>query len=279
MENRNGLAVAATLTQATGTAEREAALAMLDRRPAGRRVTLGADKAYDVEAFVGALRSAPVDAAYRHPRASCRRPARPARPPIDDRTLRHAGYAISQRIRKRIEEIFGWIKTPGGLAKVESARPGEGRGRLRLRRRRLQPRPHPQAARAAGFMIRSAAAHPPRRRPNAPDIRPPPTTFSTIRQPKPSQAPLFQQPARRKGERSEDRSPPVTGGGGVSVWQMGERPGGRSPGFHHLRVNGAMKSPTLSLVTSVQSNSCFSLAAPVLPVLMNESASSTAFFE
>jgi transposase len=118
MENRNGLAVAAALTQATGTAEREAALAMLERRGRGRRVTLGADKAYDVEAFVGALRQRAVTP-HIAVQGVVSKTGKIRKTAIDGRTLRHVGYAISQRIRKRIEEIFGWIKKPGGLAKTK----------------------------------------------------------------------------------------------------------------------------------------------------------------
>ena len=117
MENANALIVDAALTQASGTAEREAALAMLARRGKGRRITLGADKAYDVAAFVDALRDLAVTphiavdgrvSKFGKPRASR----------IDRRTTRHPGYAASQRLRKRIEEGFGWIKTTGGMAKT-----------------------------------------------------------------------------------------------------------------------------------------------------------------
>jgi transposase len=118
MENRNGLAVDAALTHATGTAEREATLAMLDRRRNRRRITLGADKAYDVEAFVGDLRARRVTphiavngAVSKH--GVARKTA------VGPRTTRHAGYAVSQRCRKRIEEVFGWVKAQAGLAKVK----------------------------------------------------------------------------------------------------------------------------------------------------------------
>lgn len=111
MENRNGLVIDAILTHANGTAEREATLAMLDRRkPQRRRITLGADKAYDVTDFVGDLRARKVTphiavngAVSKH--GVVRKTA------IDQRTLRHPGHAVSQRCRKRIEEVFGWIKT------------------------------------------------------------------------------------------------------------------------------------------------------------------------
>jgi len=111
MENRNGLVVDAMLTHATGTAEREAALAMLARMEGRHRITLGADKAYDAAQFIAALRDIKVTphvAQHNNGRRSA----------IDRRTTRHAGYAVSQRIRKKIEEIFGWAKTSGGMRKT-----------------------------------------------------------------------------------------------------------------------------------------------------------------
>ena len=117
MENGNALIVDAALTRASGTAEREAALAMLGRQGKRRRVTLGADKAYDVADFVDALRDLAVTPHIavdgRVSKFGKRRSTR-----IDRRTTRHPGYAASQRLRKRIEEGFGWIKTTGGLAKT-----------------------------------------------------------------------------------------------------------------------------------------------------------------
>lgn len=108
MENRNGLAVDVLLTHATGTAEREAALAMLDRRPGpASRATLGADKGYDTRDFVAQCRD-------RHITPHVAQNTTGRRSAIDGRTTRHPGYAISQRIRKRVEEIFGWTKTVGG---------------------------------------------------------------------------------------------------------------------------------------------------------------------
>jgi transposase len=119
MENRNGLAIDAALTQATGTAEREAARAMLDRkRTRGRRITLGADKAYDVTGFVGDLRRRNVTP-HIAINGAVSKLGKARKTAIDARTLRHAGYAVSQRIRKRIEEVFGWVKKPGGLAKAK----------------------------------------------------------------------------------------------------------------------------------------------------------------
>jgi transposase len=118
MENRNGLAVGAALTRATGTAEREAALALLDRRRTDRRITLGADKAYDVTAFVEALRTRQVTPHIAvDGRLSKLGVVR--KTAIDGRTTRHPGYRASQICRKRIEEVFGWIKAQAGLAKVK----------------------------------------------------------------------------------------------------------------------------------------------------------------
>ena len=113
MENRYGLLVDACLTPADSHAERIAALAMIEphaERP--RSITLGADKAYDAEDFVNELRAMKVTphvAQSTNGRSST----------VDGRTIRHAGYAISQRIRKRIEEAFGWIKTVAGLQKTK----------------------------------------------------------------------------------------------------------------------------------------------------------------
>jgi transposase len=112
MENRHGLAVDVLVTRASGTAEREAALTMLARRPGPHRpVTLGADKGYDTQGFVQACRTEGITPHVTR-NTSGRRSA------IDGRTTRHPGYAISQRIRKRVEEIFGWVKTVGGGRKL-----------------------------------------------------------------------------------------------------------------------------------------------------------------
>ncbi|NTJ65383.1 transposase [Agrobacterium rhizogenes] len=111
MENRNGLVVDVTLTHATGTAEREAALDMLGRMDDRHRITLAADKAYDTADFVAALRDIKVTPHVAQNTAN-RRSA------IDGRTTHHPGYGISQRIRKRIEEVFGWAKTSGGMRKT-----------------------------------------------------------------------------------------------------------------------------------------------------------------
>lgn len=112
MENRHGLVVDAMLTEATGTAEREAALTMVARQPA-RRVTVGADKAYDVRDFVERARAL---GATPHVAQNLTRRGGSA---IDDRTTRHEGYGVSQVIRKRIEEVFGWAKTVGPMRKTK----------------------------------------------------------------------------------------------------------------------------------------------------------------
>lgn len=111
MENRNALAVDARLTLATGTAEGEAALAMAAARAGRRRITLGADKAYDTAALVAQLRQCAVTPHVAQ-NTTNRRSA------IDGRTTRHRGYAASARLRKRIEEIFGWVKATAGLRKT-----------------------------------------------------------------------------------------------------------------------------------------------------------------
>ena len=111
MENRNGLIVQADLTQADGHAERKAALDMIDRHSPGssRRLTLGADKGYDSADFVAELRRMVVTP---HIARKARHSA------IDGRTTRHAGYALSQRCRKKIEEPFGWAKTVGSMSQT-----------------------------------------------------------------------------------------------------------------------------------------------------------------
>ncbi len=112
MENRNGLVVASRLTLATGTAERDAALAMLDDLPGRGRVTVGADKAYDTVNFVAEARAMGVTPHVAQNITPRRRSA------IDGRTTRPPGYEISQVIRKRIEEANGWIKTVAGMART-----------------------------------------------------------------------------------------------------------------------------------------------------------------
>ena len=110
MENNHGLIVDARLTEANGTAEREAALDMI-KDNAGRGTTIGADKNYDTTDFVAGCRK---QGCVPHVAQNNRR----RRSAIDARTTRHAGYKISQIKRKRIEEPFGWMKTVGVMRKT-----------------------------------------------------------------------------------------------------------------------------------------------------------------
>jgi transposase len=116
MDNRKGLIVATRFTQATGTAEREAATAMIEGVIDARkkhRVTLGADKGYDVNDFIKDVRTLGVTP---HVAQNTKRRGGSG---IDRRTTRHVGYEISQRKRKRVEEIFGWMKTVGPIRKIK----------------------------------------------------------------------------------------------------------------------------------------------------------------
>jgi transposase len=108
MENRNGIAVNGCVTLAEGRAEVEAAVAMVEEIPGQHHVTLGGDKNYDTKEFVQEMRDHQVT-----PHLALK-----ATTIIDARTTRHPGYAISQQKRKRVEEIFGWLKTVGGLRKT-----------------------------------------------------------------------------------------------------------------------------------------------------------------
>ncbi|MEQ8234485.1 MAG: IS5 family transposase [Gammaproteobacteria bacterium] len=112
MENRSGLAVDAMVTLADGKSEREAALEMLARRPGGR-LTVGADKGYDTRDFISSVRALGVTPHI------AQNTSRRGGSAIDCRTTRHPGYALSQVIRKRIEEIFGWGKTIGSMRKTK----------------------------------------------------------------------------------------------------------------------------------------------------------------
>jgi Transposase DDE domain len=114
MENRHGLCVDILVTRATGTAEPEAALTMIRRQRANgiRPRTLGGDKAYDTAAFVADVRAEGITP-HVAPNITRRRDTN-----LDWRTLRHPGYRVSQRCRKKIEEVFGWGKMIGGLRKT-----------------------------------------------------------------------------------------------------------------------------------------------------------------
>src|SRR6266516_2039626 len=112
VENRNGLIVDAEVFQANGTAERDAALIMLEKLPGRQALTVGGDKGFDTRDFVKECRNLRVTphVAQNH--------ARRGGSAIDGRTTRHTGYAVSQRKRKRIEECFGWLKTIALMRKV-----------------------------------------------------------------------------------------------------------------------------------------------------------------
>ena len=118
MENRNGLVVDVAVTRATGTAEREAALDLLEQVSGSRRVTIGGDKNYDTADFVTRCRRMNVTPHVARRQWSI----------VDKRTTRHPGYLVSQRLRKRVEEIFGWVKTVGGGRKLRYK--GVARNRL-----------------------------------------------------------------------------------------------------------------------------------------------------
>jgi len=108
IENRHGFVVNTVLTQAYGRAEPDAALWMAEQIPGTHRVSLGADKGYDQTEVVQELRGIRVTPHI----------AQKERSAVDGRTTRHAGYPISQRARKRVEEVFGWMKTIGLLRKL-----------------------------------------------------------------------------------------------------------------------------------------------------------------
>lgn len=116
MENRNGLIVDVAVTEANGRAERQAALKLLARH-ARRGATVGADKGYDTAEFVAGCRKLGVTPHVARKKTGSA---------LDGRTTRHAGYQTSLKVRKRIEEAFGWLKTVGGLRKTRLI----GRGKL-----------------------------------------------------------------------------------------------------------------------------------------------------
>ena len=113
MENRHGLIVRAQVSTAHGTAERDTALALLASLPGRRRKTVGADKLYDTEDFIAACRALNIT-----PHVACNDKRRGGSR-LDDRTTRHEGYGVSQRLRKRIEETFGWGKIIGLIRQVK----------------------------------------------------------------------------------------------------------------------------------------------------------------
>lgn len=114
MENRSGLVVDVEVTRSVGETEWDAALEMLDRMPVrASRITVGADRAYDNKSFVSGCRKRQITPHVTQFPTSDRRHSQ-----IDNRTTRHEGYRVSQRVRKRVEEIFGWWKTVAGGDKL-----------------------------------------------------------------------------------------------------------------------------------------------------------------
>jgi hypothetical protein len=113
MENRNGLVVASEVTQARGTAERDSALRMMRSLRGAHQKTLGSDKGYDTRDFVADLR---INGITSHVAQNTSRSGGSA---IDGRTARHVGYAKSINARKRVEQVFGWIKQAAGLRQLK----------------------------------------------------------------------------------------------------------------------------------------------------------------
>ena len=113
IENRGGFVVGCTATQATGYAEREAALELLANVPRAKLATVGADRAYDTQDFVASVREQGMTPHVAQNAYGRRRSA------IDGRTTRHVGYQVSQRCRKAIEHPFGWLKAAAGIRQVK----------------------------------------------------------------------------------------------------------------------------------------------------------------
>ena len=151
-ENRHGLVLDVELTEANGYAEREAALTMLERSVSGCG-TLGADRGYDTRDFVAELRARGVTP---HVAQHDRR----RRSAVDGRTTRHRGYRQSQKRRKIVEQVFGWMKTVGGGRKLRFVGRERNRGWLDLTAAALQPGAHGQARGCRGV---GAVRPPPRR--------------------------------------------------------------------------------------------------------------------
>ena len=165
MENANGLVARSCLTHATGTAEREAGLQPVDRLKRRRRITLGADKGYDAASFIAALRERKITPHVAVDRRVSKT-GTPRRSAVDGRTTRHRGYQASQRVLKRIEEVFGWIKA--------AAAPTNQASRTAARRMGLRPGNHSiqpdQTAKAAPPSYRLTAIEAPARSPAPPTL-------------------------------------------------------------------------------------------------------------
>ena len=123
MENRNTILIDFRVEPADGYAERRAAIVMLDENlPGSRRITVAGDRGYDTRGFVASCRALRVT-----PHVA-QNQARPGGSALDARTVRHRGYAVSQWIRKQVEETFGWMKTVGGLRRTRY----RGRARVQM---------------------------------------------------------------------------------------------------------------------------------------------------
>ena len=153
MENRHGLAVEGCVTRASGYGERAAALEMLGHRATAARITVGADKGYDTRDFVEALRLLQVT-----PHVAQNTSHRSSA--IDARTTRHAGYEVSQWTRKRVEEIFGWLKTVGLLRKTRHRGRAARELDVPLQLGGVQPGPHPQPGRGPRMTERTVTDRP-----------------------------------------------------------------------------------------------------------------------
>ena len=154
MENRHGLVVDATPTHATGTAEREATQTMLDRPKSRHRITLGADKAYDVEAFVGDLRARRVTP-HIAINGAVSRTGRPRKTAIDGRTTRHPRPRDQPALPQAHRGGLRLDQDPGRAGQGQGPVTAQGRGGLHLRGCRLQPRATPETPGRGGSMRES----------------------------------------------------------------------------------------------------------------------------
>ena len=176
MDNRHGLGVGSRVSEATGTAEHDTGLGLSGRISNRHGVTVGADKGYDTQGFVAALRALGVTPhVARH---SGRRSA------IDGRTTHHAGYAVSQRKRKRVEEIFGWLKTVGLMRKVRHKGVD-----VHLHGGGLQPGANPQSGGSPGGMKGKVRLGTARKVQNTPPTQPANTYPSSTPRPSCAQPP------------------------------------------------------------------------------------------
>jgi hypothetical protein len=218
MENRSGLAVAGCVTQAGGRAEPQAALALAQKIPGWRRVTLGADKGYD-----------------RKERDRQITPHRARKPTsvIDQRAVRHPGCAVSRRKRKRVEEVFGWLKTVGGPRKTRHRGVARGGRMFAFALAAYPPGPDAQAAAGPGMIGSAVRGDDPSR------------SASHIRQPSPAHAnpPQAMHPMRLDTENSAF-SASLYVGGLVQESELAKRQSGASLGKTPRLAAKVAASPT-----------------------------------